>query len=319
MNPIHFKIDQVYSKNNLPPELIDADPSSNDGEIASTSTDQPIHSGFFTVNSIGNGLKTYSTANDSATKSIPVQSSVYVPTKIVEISSTQVANTNVMAKTNQNLNPLPLMISSVASGEEVTLMTNGFSDTDDKDTQPQISDIESLTDVQKDAIDSNNETKNDGDMSDDLNDFSNSLLIEMEMKTEPIDISDDEQKNEYDVSSEVINTEAEETTEISEHIKGYIYCSTNVKLGKINIEWSDKNQVKLHLAESVDVDCGQVDIQMKMSCISSYMTPYIRKRFYGVYPACLILDWIFIKVDNDETSESNLVDFNKTDPFSVRY
>lgn len=317
-NSVHFKIDQVFSTNDLPSEIVVGDPSSNDGEIASTSTDQPVRSGFFTIASISNGSNTIPIENDGASKSTP---KIFIPTKIVEKTPTQLASKNVISSADQNQNPLPLKISSVASGEEVTLMTNGFDDTDDIDTQPQISKIELLKEVQNDKTNSDSTVnkKNDRD-SGDFCDFSNSLLIEM--KTEAIDISDDEQNNEYDVTTSEVSPKIKEPSDVetSDQLKGYIYCSTNIQLGKIDIEWTDTNHVKLHLSHPIDIDCGKANaFQDKMACITSYMTTYIRERFYGIYPAYLELDWIFIKVGQDEPSGSNLGDFNKTNPFSVRF
>lgn len=337
-NSSHLKINQVFSKHDLPPELIITDPNSNDGESASTSTDQPIRSGFFTLASNANGLKT-STSKEGATQSndtLP-DLSKFVPKKVVELPSTRSVKPNVIPNSTHNPDPLPLMISSVASGKEVTLLTNGFDNDDDDDNnidddideqddenemniQSQISKIKSLTADQTDddpKLEANlfksKSTKKDS------SDSNGSILVET--KTESIDISDDENDDgminnlEPNVST-ITKKPLDLGTET--HLKGYMYCSTNMQLGKVSIEWMAPGRIKLHLAESIDIDCDETEpFQKNLASVSSYMHTYIRERFYGVYPAHLRLEWIFIRTNDVEACTASLCDFNKIEPFSV--
>lgn len=335
-NSSQLKINQVFSKHDLPTDLIiTADTNRNDdNECASTSTEPSIRSGFFTVASMANGLKK-NASKESVSKSIETSpaSKLFVPTKVVELSSGHLVKSNVIPNSNRNSDPLPFQISSVASGEEVTLLTNGFDDDDDDhddrddrddhdddddgndenemNTQPQISGVKSLatgqdvmpeTEVNSIQIDSS--------------DLTGSVLVET--KTESIDISDDEQAMDI-IDRESIISKEPFVFESDSHLKGYMYCSTNIQLGKVSIEWLGSGRIKLQLAESIDIDCNESEpFQKNLASVSSYMNSYIRERFYGVYPAHLRLEWIFIKTDAVDTCCTSLGDFNKVEPFSVR-
>ncbi|XP_055324553.1 uncharacterized protein LOC129579058 isoform X1 [Sitodiplosis mosellana] len=332
-----LKINQVFSKHDLPSDLIISKPNSNDGEGASTSADPPVRSGFFTVAAMTNGSKTGAPKEgvSKSKESSPVlmSSKVFIPTKVVELPSNHLAKLQVIPNSNQNSDPLPLKISSVASGEEVTLMTNGFDDDDDDDgdndevdddidqdeinTQPQISEVKSLATGQ-DAVPKAGGNPSEIDQMG-TRDLTGTILIET--KTESIDISDDEQQiNMPDGMEPHINSIAKEPLVIGSdsRLKGYMYCSTNMQLGKVSIEWMAPGRIKLQLAESIDVDCDESEpFQKNLASVSSYMNTYVRERFYGVYPAHLRLEWIFIKTDGVETCGTSLCDFNNVEPFSV--
>lgn len=334
-NSSQLKINQVFSKHDLSTDLIiNADTNQNDdNECPSTSTEPPIRSGFFTVASMANGLKK-NASKDSASKSLEISpaSKQFVPTKVVELSSGRLVKPNVIPNSNRNSDPLPFQISSVASGEEVTLWTNGFDDNidDDQDdhddhdddcndgndedemnTQPQISDVKSLATGQDVMPESEVNT-----IQIDSSDLTGSVLVET--KTESIDISDDEQAMDM-IDRELIIAKEPFVLDSDSHLKGYMYCSTNMQLGKVSIEWMGPGRIKLQLAESIDIDCNESEpFQKNLASVSSYMNTYIRERFYGVYPTHLRLEWIFIKTDAVETCCTSLGDFNKVEPFSVR-
>lgn len=319
----------------------------NNGESASTSTDPPVRTGFFTVAKV-NGSKSSAPIEGSASKSkdsSPLSSKVFIPTKVVELSSIRLISPNVTANSNQNSDPLPLKISSVASGEEVTLMTNGFDDienevdyhsedSDDDDnndddndnnhlndedeinTQPQISEVTSLATSQDNAPEAMDSLSQIDSEQMDASNFPAAILVQT--KTESIDISDDEHR--ADVPDNIKSVAKESLVIGSEAcLKGYIYCSTNIQLGKVTIEWTGRGRIKLQLAESTDVECDESEpFQKNLVNVSAVMNKYVRERFYGVYPAHLRLEWIFIKTDDVETCGTSLCDFNTVEPFSVR-
>lgn len=343
-----LKINKVFSKHEIPSDLIITDANSNDGESASTSTDSPVRSGFFTVAKLTNGSKSSAPKEGGTSKSkesSPLSSKVFIPTKVFELSSIRLINPNVTADSNQNSDPLPLKISSVASGEEVTLMTNGFDDDenevddhcendDDNDhhsdendnksvndedeinTQPQISEVTSLATSQNSAPEAMDSLSQIDFKQVDTRDLPGTILVET--KTESIDISDDEQQagitdNNKSIAKDSLVTGSETC------LKGYIYCSTNIQLGRVSIEWTGPGQIKLHLAEATDVECDKSEpFQKNLVSVSAIMNTYVRERFYGVYPAHLRLEWILIKTDDVETCGTSLCDFNKVEPFSVR-
>lgn len=321
-NSTPLKIDQVFSKHDLPPDLVHSNSNSRDGE-ASTSSDKSTRSGFFSVASL---------ASDNANKLTPntMQLQKYIPTKIIELpSSARLANPVVITNSNKNLNPLPLKISSVASGEEVTLMTNGFSDADndidDEDDDdidmmhfhPEISNVRSLANNASNSEADPLDTTRDELTTAGPSDFSD---LNIKLKTESIDLSDDEKPRYFDIVIEKkAITKLPLNDGVNSIVKGYIYCATNTQMGKVNIEWTTPNSVKLHLAEPTDIEFnGSNDYRDDMAEISKFMHKYIRERFYGVYPAYLQMDWIFVKVNDDKECGSSLGDFNDTEPFSVR-
>ncbi|XP_031631144.1 uncharacterized protein LOC116345684 [Contarinia nasturtii] len=296
----HLKIDQVFSKNDMPPELISDSKRNDDDENASTSSNQSVRSGYFTLATTSNGVKVVPASTSDTIVATRVSSKVFVPTKVVELTSTRLEN-------NSKQEPLQLKISSVASGEEVTLMTNGFSDIDDLNMQPKISSVKSLA------------------KQDDLENLDDDLLekvpSECGSKPESIDISDDEQPSdminrlEKDMNS--IPTKAISPNEFG-LLKGYMYCMTNNHLGKVNIEWTAPGRIKLHLTDPIEIDCIETETyQENLATVSNYMSTYIRDRFYAVYPAHLRLEWIFIKLNDDEQCTSPLCDLNQTEAFSV--
>lgn len=189
--------------------------------------------------------------------------------------------------------PLQLKITSVASGEGVALMTNGFP-------------ADSIT------------------MSDNSND-SNSKDTELLIpKTEPIDITDMDTDDEHYVQEEPIIPLVAPIVLQPKHkeSKGYIYCSTNISLGKIFIQKTSPTTIRFNLHSPLEIDCEDTTWQKNMPAISSFMQSYIRKRFYAVYPAYLRLDWVFINDERDpyELNDSiELDDFNKLNKYSVSF
>lgn len=294
-----------------------SDPNSNDDEIASTSS---------SISTIANGLRANAETNvgcdEIEKKSKPMQPKMYIPTKIIELPSVRLSTPNVIINPNQNLNPLPLKISSVASGEEVTLMTNGFSDAEDDNDENTQEEDGNEANATSSPESEPHEPKIDELLQTDLSALCDPIHFDVKTKIEAIDISDDEQPNANDyemVSQENSIAKDPSAAQLQPHLKGYIYCSTNIELGKVDIEWTNPGRIKLHLTKPADIDCNGTDeIQKNMVTVSSYMHCHIRERFFGVYPQFLKLEWIFVKVKNDEKSDTNLCDFNKTDPFSVR-
>lgn len=190
------------------------------------------------------------------------------------------------------LEPLQLKISSVASGEGVAMMTNGF------------------------PADSKAMSEN----SNDSNSKDTELLIP---KTEPIDITEMDTDDEHYVPEEAIIPMVAPTIVLSpkhKESKGYIYCSTNISLGKIFIQKTSPTTIRFNLHSPLEIDCEETTWQRNMPAISSFMQLYIRKRFYAVYPAYLRLDWVFINDERDPYELNDFIeldDFNKLNRFSV--
>lgn len=311
-----FKIGQVYSKHTMPAELIADDiDKMNDDEMPSTSGDEHNQSsnsssGFFTL-STANGLKLL---NAQRQRTSTTEEKVYIPKKVIELPPGKLTKSD----SNKITNPHPLRISSVLSGESVALMTNGLpiaNDSDESNDQPQITNVESLgpnASIEFDKATANELNDNES------TDFDREILLEP--KTEPIDISDDEDMfNHEDISDG--NSIATDTKK-DDYPKGYIYCSTNIQLGKINIEWTSSTCIKLYLDKPIKIAYNDFvhlipGHQRNLSTVSKYLFEYIRDRFIGVYPAHLKLDWIFISSDQIHEEAVSLCDFNELDPLSV--
>lgn len=297
--PAEFALDVIDT-------MKDEDKPSTSGDELSQSS----NNGFFTLAS-ANGLKAV-ISNDS-----PItDGKVFIPTKVVELPTGHLTKSNTI--TGLDSDPLPLKISSVVSGEGVAFMTNGLPithDSDESNDQPQISNVESLGPNSLLAFD---ETSDDEHslMDNDLNDLNDFDLLEP--KTEPIDISDDEQRDFNNDSTLDTNAMAEDLGQINHQPKGYIYCTTNVQLGKIDIEWISLHRIKLYLEQPVEIGCDDINHSRHLSTVSKYLQTYIRNRFLGVYPQHLRLDWIFIDSERYQTNAIVLCDFNQLDPLSVR-
>lgn len=280
-----------------------------DEEKPSTSGDelsQASNNGFFTLSS-ANGLKAVIPKDPPTT-----DGKVFIPTKVVELPPGRLTKSNTISDLNSD--PLPLKISSVVSGEGVAFITNGFPlahDSDESNDQPQISNVESLGPNSLMAFD---ETSDDAHslMDNDLDDFD--LL---EPKSEPIDISDDEQQDFNNDSTLDTNAIAEDPERMISQPKGYIYCTTNIQLGKINIEWLPQSRIRLYLEQPVEIVYDEYH-KRTLSSVSKFLQTYIRNRFLGVYPQYLRLDWIFIESERYQTDAIALCDFNQLDPLSVR-
>lgn len=328
-NQMQIKIDQVFSKLDLPPDFAilesmaddsndkpgnreDLDDADNISPNASNDTNSKQ---FEWMN--GSKKRTVSSTSTASSKSSDVSIACYrtvdsgdahkeklftVP-KIRLIKTKLIKNDNKDPKEPNDLNdpkqlkepkepesqilePLPFKISSVASGEGVALMTSGFP-------------LNSTT---------------TSDNSNDSNSKEPELLIP---KTEPIDItdiSDDENDVEEEPSIPMVQTIVPPK---SKEFKGYIYCSTNISLGKIYLQKSSPTKIRLNLHVPLEIDCEDNTLQRNMPGISTFMQLYIRKRFYAVYPAHLRLDWIFINDDREPLDAIELDDFNKLDRRSV--
>lgn len=274
----------------------------------------------------------HSNSRDSLVKSNIISPSnvVYRATKIIEFAQIR-PKPNVIPNSKRNI-PMSLKISSVASGDGVALMTNGFNvdSKTDEDTkmQPQISDVQSLAGLEYNV--SNNapkieaSNKNHPNDASDANSISNSKFLDVNPKIESIDISDDEQQKSLKIPPEMKLTVKKPSNHTTEYpMKGYIYCLSNIQLGRVKVEWTSPNHIKIYLSASndtVDIECDETDSwQTNVSAISMYMHKYIRKRFYGVYPAHLKLEWIFLKIDYEMDKEpSRLCDLISVETNSVR-
>lgn len=236
---------------------------------------------------------------------------------------------NVMPNSNSSVNPLPLKISSVASGDGVAFMTNGLSATSETDStkktdsniQPQISGVQSLTIISN--VKPNELTKSDKSeqsIRSSVNDISNATMQNLNSKVESIDITETERHKCMNINREFNLASRKQSNKGNDFpTKGYIYCSTNIQLGKVKIECTSPNRIKLYLNDTVDVNCHEKDEwQTNLSTIAMYMHSYIRNHFYAVYPAFLKLEWTYIKTDDDEDNAKTLCDLNSLEQFSVR-
>lgn len=269
----------------------------------------------------------HSNSRDSLVKSNIISPSnvVYRATKIIEFTQIR-PKPNVIPNSKRNI-PMSLKISSVASGDGVALMTNGFNVDEDTKMQPQISDVQSLAGLEDNE--SNNapeieaSNKNHANDESDTNSISNSTFLDANPKIESIDISDDEQQKIRKITPEMKLTVKKPTNHTTEFpMKGYIYCLSNIQLGRVKIEWTSPNHIKIYLSASndtVDIECDETDSwQTNFSAVTMYMHKYIRKRFYGVYPAHLKLEWIFVKMNCEMDKEpSRLCDLISLETNSV--
>lgn len=264
-SPTQLKIGQVFSRHEWPAEEFEEFPPNKEAN-ASLNNDE---------------LSPDNRAISLQPEMIPMQpnSIPYMPSKE---SASSIAD-----------NPLPFKISSVASGDDVALMTNGIP----------VNDATKSADKEQTPERDQTETEN------------GELMIQV--KLEAIDISDDEQMAEATFFTIPMEEPTRPVSRHSTQLKGYIYCSTNVHLGKVNIEWTMPNAIRLHLNEPIDIQCNEADNWTKnISEVTTFMDAYIRNRFYAVYPANLKLEWIFVKATTDDTFNT-LCDFNSVEPFSV--
>lgn len=355
-NTLKLKIDQVFPNHNVPTEITSTDEDATNDGNASTSTDKQAEP-HCSNNFVSNGIKNATVANRQLSASVESNAStsakkpsvmppkkIFIPTKVIELPAGRLAKASVDANPYSNSNSLSLKISSVASGESVALMTNGlpitFDETDELDEESEQSDMDEMTemnetnemdetnvepfnrDVQSPSVAQENSTLNPTlELTEsNTNELSEPLLISIKTKRDSIDISDDEEQRDLTITSDVRSVAKESKTEKFTENKGYIYCSTNPRLGKVNIEWTSANCIKLYLTEPIDIECvGEMrPRRMHLTYVSEYMRSYIRKRFYGVSPAHLRLDWVYVDMTRYEQDATNLCDFNQVEPFSVR-
>lgn len=356
---VTLKIDQVYSKHTLPSDLTDTNNMAIERKDPPTDEDNAAPAnGHFAAISIANGIKVAAHAKESAAipknvcentssrsaSPVSATSKSYVPKKAVEIhpnKSTVWGENQVMQNSYSNTNRMPFKISSVASGvefEKVALLTNGLPirANEDEDEineiitgdagnlQPKICAVKSLAvaqslnnDVPK--FDEANDNACDDPMTCSPNKYGDILIS---TKTEPIDISDDENEQmDFPNESGADVLMMETHTESNEcQISGYIYCTTNVQLGKVNVECLSATTIKLHLKEPVDIVYEGSQSQKRqpnLANVTKYMQTHIREKFYGIYPAHFKFDWIFISSEQFDQDAITLCDFNTLDPFSI--
>lgn len=351
-NQMHFKIDQVFSKLDLPPDftvLESLDNSSTDKAGSHTDLDDTndampsvsnnsnsthfewtngskkrTMSSTSTVSSKSNDMnvacyRTVDSGDGQKEKLFTIPKIRLIKTKLIKTDNKEPKETTTIKDRKQlkdsnvpdsqipeplplkiatvasgdEPEPLQLKITSVASGEGVVLMTNGFP-------------VDSMT---------------LSDNSNDSNAKDTELLIP---KMEKIDITDMDTYDEHYVQEEPIIPLVAPIVMQPKHTesKGYIYCSTNISLGKIFIQRTSPTTIRLNLHSPLEIEAEDTTWQKNMPAISSFMQLYIRKRFYAVYPAYLRLDWVFINDERDpyELNDSiELDDFNKLNKFSVSF
>lgn len=312
----------------------------------------PPANGHFAAISTASGVKQTTHAKEPAVNptrsATPISASkIYSPTKMVEVrplKSNVWSKNQVMQSSYSNTNRMPFKISSVASGVEFERDAQAANDlsitadelddvnedevneiiTDDaSNLQPKICAVKSLAANQKLTNDSPKFDEPDDNACDDPMTCSPNKYgdILISTKTEPIDISDDENEQidfPNEPGADVLIQTFTENNEFQ--ISGYIYCTTNVQLGKVNVECLSATMLKLHLKEPVDIAYegwqGQKR-QPSLANVTKYMQNYIRENFYGIYPAHYKFDWIFISSEKLDQDAITLCDFNTLDPFSV--
>lgn len=337
---MHFKIDQVFSKHDLPPDFAvlesmansSTDNASSHEDIDDANDVMPSESNETSSKQFewtnGSKKRTVSSTSTTSSKSSDTNIACYRTVdngdaqkeKLFTVPKIRLIKTKLITADNKEpkeptdlkdrtqlkepkapasqilepeLEPLQLKITSVTSGEGVALMTNGFP-------------VDSIT------------------MSDNSND-SNSKDTELLIpKTEPIDITDMDTDDERYIQEEPIIpmvVPIDLPTKQKES-KGYIYCSTNISLGKIFIQKTSPTTIRFNLHSPLEIDCEDTTWQKNMPAISSFMQSYIRKRFYAVYPTYLRLDWVFINDERDPYELNDFIeldDFNKLHKFSVSF
>lgn len=321
--------------------------------IGTNESNQAPTNGHFAAISSANGIKTATLAKDqSATAAANVRDGtpksptsvsapkIYTPTKMFEMRSAKPKvwrENQVMQNSCNNTNSMPLKISSVVSGERVALMTNGLPITADEfademneivenngsNPQPEICDVKSLADESQQSkvrpkFDEPNDNACDP-MTCRPNKYGDILIS---TKMEPIDISDDDNEEiDFSNASDINLLINAQTENVDCQVSGYIYCTTNVQLGKVNLECTSASTIKLYLKEPVDIIYEGWQSQKRQPCLTNvtkYMQTYIRENFYGIYPAHQKFDWIFISSEQFDQDAITLCDFNTLDPFSVR-
>lgn len=349
-----LKIDQVFSKDTIPNDLADAGETmdTNDPLLSEDDSNQAQTNGYFAAISTANGIKTATDQSMAATNAkakseaskSPTSASapnVYIPTKIVEIrpaKSNVWRENQVVQNSCSNTNSMSLKISSVVSGERAALMTNGLPITADdfadernesantggSKKQPEILEVKSLADEHQPTkvrpdFDEPNDNACDP-MTCTPNKYGDILIS---TKTEPIDISDDDNdQNDFSNASDSNLLISTPPAGIDSPISGYIYCTTNVQLGKVNLECTSATTIKLHLKEPVDINYEgwqNLKRQPHLANVTKYMQTYIREKFYGIYPAYQKFDWIFISSEQFDQDAITLCDFNTLDPLSVSW
>lgn len=349
----------MYSNHTLSSALADSNLADADAAVETNEPSENAHNApptnghFAAISTENNGVKLTehvviganvceSTSSRSATPVSPPK--IFAPTKSVEVArpaskSNVWPENKVMQNSYSNANRMALKISSVASGEGVALMTNGLPITADdltdelddemsneeKDLQPKICAVKSLATAQsndelpKFDEPNDNACSNDDPMTCVPNKYGDLLIS---TKTEPIDISDDDHEQiDYPNESEVDVLVPTHTAPPDIRFSGYIYCTTNVQLGKVNVECLSGTTIKLYLKEPVDIVYEGWQSQKRQPSlvnVTKYMQTYIRENFYGIYPAHLKFDWIFISAEQIDQDAITLCDFNTIDPLSVR-
>lgn len=200
--------------------------------------------------------------------------------------------------------PLPLLISSVTSGDGIQILANGTSQ------EPETDFVETTNDlINSTNIESTEDTN--------LEILHSDITI---TKTEPIEISDDE--NEDNLKIDELNEMEQNLTSLMEcdavqnlnnEDKGFLFCETNRQLGKVNVVWISPNRIKLFLKDK-DADD---EVETDESEASAAMSTYIRKWFYGVYPTTLKLHWTLVKFNNAKQVVQELPELNSIEPLSV--
>lgn len=145
-----------------------------------------------------------------------------------------------------------------------------------------------------------------------------------EQEIDPIDISDvsEEEIDEHLLVSGSRSQPSSMKDPLSEDvfdpIKGYIYCPINTQIGKIFVEWNERNSIILNLSvpTPIEIEYSANWATTNMFIINEYLSIYMKNYFYAVYPAYLTLNWTFIDIDSKDLP-INLIDFNKIEKFSV--
>lgn len=308
-----LKINQVFSKLDMPSEFEVANSSLNE-------EDNPQ-----TLSTLAIDPLSIQPAVDSSSRDINMSKPNVVckPSKIPEFTPIRLTKANVIPKSNRNTSPLPFKISSVASGEGVEFLANGLdSDSIDKDTdsQPPSSDVEMENigtniepDIKRDSKSTLTVEQSDA----------NGVKNQKFPKIESIDISDDEQQKDLQIKPASNLSVKKQLNEGREYpINGFIYCSSNIQLGRLKAEWVSSNNIKLYCSasnETTDFKCDATNDawQINLRAVSAYMQKYIRNRFYGVYPGNLHLEWAFAA--NDTDTASTLIDLDSVETCSVSF
>lgn len=222
--------------------------------------------------------------------------------------------------------PLPLLISSVTSGDGVRIITNGTDLASEENADK--ANASAMETTQADEAETSPENEDHTETPNESKENSGELILTNEVPNlEAIEIYDSsEDENDHFESNEESNVvdnemamDARADDAAFKTERGFLFCETNKQLGKMCVEWTSQNHIKLILDPDIEADDSYTgELETNPAIINAAMFAYIRRRFYAVYPTTLILKWSLVKSIIAKQTVLDLSDLNQIDKFSVR-